>query len=282
MFDRMTVWLQYILPQHTLSYLMGCLAESQWTWLKNKLIAAFIRDYKVNMTEAVEENPFAYRSFNDFFIRKIKPSLRPIAAGDSTIISPVDGRITDFGKIDNDRLLQAKQHHYGLNDLLGGIKEETAFFHQGYFATFYLAPHDYHRVHMPIDGQLLKVIYVPGRLFSVNDKTAQYVSNLYTKNERLIAIFATKAGRMAVILVGAMIVGHIQPVWSPKAVPFRSKNRTVQSITEPTHLKKGAELGYFKLGSTVLVLFEQNKIDWEANLEKTESIKMGEQIAHIK
>jgi phosphatidylserine decarboxylase len=269
MFDKIMIWLQYIVPQRTLSYLMGCLAESKFTWLKNKLISSFISQYKVNMAEAVEENPFAYLSFNDFFIRHIKPNLRPIAQGENTIISPVDGSVTEFGHIENGRLLQAKNHYYGLVDLLGGSQEEAQFFHQGHFATFYLAPHDYHRVHMPIDGRLLKTIYVPGRLFSVNNKTAQYVSNLYTRNERLIIIFDTAAGRMAVILVGAMIVGNIQTTWP------------TSPSTDPIYLKKGQELGYFKLGSTVLIIFEQNKVNFENKLEKTQLIKMGELIGQI-
>lgn len=282
MFDKMIIWLQYILPQRTLSYLMGCLAESRLHWLKNKLIASFISKYHVNMSEAVEENPFAYPSFNDFFIRHIKPALRPIAKGGNTIISPADGSITEFGSIENGRLLQAKKHYYKLIDLLGGDQEEAKFFHQGLFATFYLAPHNYHRVHMPLDGKLLKTIYVPGRLFSVNNKTAQYVSNLYTKNERLITIFDTAAGRMAVILVGAMIVGHIQPTWvTSPALPYRDEKMIIHEYPDPIYLKKGQELGYFKLGSTVLIIFEQNRINFENQLEKTLLIKMGEPIAHF-
>jgi len=257
---------------------MGQLAESHIVWLKNKFILNFIKRYPVNLKEAIEEQPTAYNSFNDFFIRRLKPELRPISAGEQDIISPVDGTIAQFGCIKKGQLLQAKQAYFDLTKLLGGDEADATFFYDGDYATFYLAPHNYHRVHMPIDGKLLKTIYIPGRFFSVNHQTTQHVPQLYVKNERLITLFDTQAGRMAVILVGAMIVGYIQLAWMQSP---RIRRRVSQEIQESIVLKKGEELGYFKLGSTVILLFENNKICWNQQLETAQMINMGQYIGTI-
>src|SRR3990167_4953008 len=204
------IFLQYFTPHHWLTHFMGWLAESETPWLKNFLIKRFLKRYAVNLHEARIENPLSYSSFNQFFIRQLKPALRTICKEPFAVSSPVDGTLTQICSIQTNQLLQAKNHYYDLEGILGNEKHLAKHFYNGCYATFYLAPQNYHRVHMPLDGQLEQTIYIPGRLFSVNLITTDYVPRLFSRNERLVAVFNTEAGKMAVILVGAMIVGNIK------------------------------------------------------------------------
>lgn len=277
MTNKISPYLQYLLPQHLISTLVGKLADSQQAWLKNILINQFIKRYHVNMSEALLENPEEYPTFNSFFIRQLKPEARPIDPSNSSIISPVDGIISQIGKIHEKQLLQAKDFYFDLDNLLGHEKQLSKTFTDGSFAILYLAPKDYHRVHMPITGKLKKTIYVPGKLFSVNRITSEIIPGLYSRNERLISLFETEIGEVAVILVGALIVGTICTMWSKE--PIKNDRKEIHQFTNDHTLIKGEELGYFKMGSTVILLFEQNKINWSP-FEANSSIQLGQILGH--
>lgn len=268
------VYLQYILPKSLISYLMGKVAESKSKTIKNLLIKIFIKRYKINMQAALVEDPLAYETFNQFFIRHLKPELRPIDLNSTTIVSPIDGELMQIGKINQTQLLQAKNTYFDLNNLLGGQSSWTDRFIQGLFATLYLSPHHYHRVHMPFSGKLIQSIFIPGYLFCVNREASENIANLYSLNERLVCLFETEIGSMAVIFVGAMIVGSIQLSWMQNPIPC--KEITIQA--HDRYLKKGEELGFFKMGSTVILLFEKNKIAWHP-LELGSELQMGQAIA---
>ncbi len=278
MFKNMSVYIQYVLPQHLFSSLMGWLAEIRIPWLKNYFIYRFIKTYQVDMSLAQEENPTHYPTFNSFFIRQLKPKLRPIASGKHEIACPVDGTIAQIGQIRKNQLLQAKQFYFDLDTLLGGDTQLAKNFYDGSFATHYLAPYNYHRVHMPLSGKLEKTIYVPGKLFSVNVMTSELIPHLYSRNERLICLFSTDAGPMAVILVGALNVGNIQTVWMD--TPHRSQ-LSITTYSQDIFLPTGAELGYFKLGSTVILLFGKDKIAWHPTFTSGSSAQFGQLIGHI-
>ena len=210
---------QYIIPQHLLSRIVGWLAECEWSVLKMWLINLFISQYNVNMSEALDENPASYKNFNSFFTRELKPDARPIVADDAVIVSPADGAISQLGDISYGRIFQAKGQSYTAVELLGGNSELASEFDDGAFATIYLSPKDYHRVHMPMTGTLRETIYIPGDLFSVNQTTAENVPRLFSRNERLVAVFDTAAGPMAMVLVGALIVAGIETVWGGQVAP---------------------------------------------------------------
>lgn len=275
----LNIWIQYCVPQHTLSRLTGLLGECRWKWFKNWAIKRLIRKYHVNLSEAVSTNLDDYPNFNSFFTRHLKPELRPIAKDPNHLVSPADGCISQIGHIDKDRIFQAKNYHYSLTTLLGGSPELANFFNNGNFATIYLAPKDYHRVHMPFAGTLKETIYIPGQLFSVNQYTTSAVPNLFARNERLVCIFDTTAGPMAVILVGAMLVGNIQTVWP---MPNPSKKITTQHYQNGIHLERGAELGFFKMGSTVIVLFAKDKMEWLATLQANNTVQMGQSLGETR
>lgn len=266
-------YLQYILPQHLLSSLAGKLAEAKTPWLKNFIIQKFMRTYQIDLNEAIIQDPTAFIDFNDFFTRRLKPTARPIDNNADSIISPADGTLAEIGAIHQGQLLQAKNMYFNLDTLLANDLDTTRPFANGQFATVYLAPNNYHRVHMPVDGQLLKTIYVPGKLFSVNRMTSTIIPNLYARNERLIAVFETAFGKMAVVMVGALIVGSIQMAWMHE--PVRGTEVTMETPDKAIQLKKGEELGLFKLGSTVVILFEDNKIRWADELQAGQLIQMG-------
>jgi phosphatidylserine decarboxylase len=262
--NTLLAYAQYLLPQQALSALVGRVADSRLPWLKNTFIRWFIKHYPVAMQEAIIEDPFAYPSFNEFFIRHLKPNARPLDQATGSIVSPVDGSVTQVGSIHAGQLLQAKKHWFDLCTLLGGDQKQAQLFEGGQFATLYLAPHQYHRVHMPLAGTLTQTCHVPGRLFSVNATTTQCIPHLYNQNERLVALFDTACGPMALILVGALIVGSIQPVW-----PHPAKH------TPHLHLKQGEEMGHFKLGSTVIVLFGKDTMQWQPTLQPGSPVLMG-------
>ncbi|MBH1970948.1 phosphatidylserine decarboxylase [Moraxellaceae bacterium AER2_44_116] len=271
---------QHIVPQHLLSRGVGRLAASENTFVKNTFIKNFAAKYQINMAEALEENPLAYKSFNDFFTRALKPNARPIATDSKAIISPADGAISQIGAITADKIFQAKGHDYSVTTLLGGNEQRAATFIGGQFATVYLSPKDYHRVHMPFTGKLTQMIYVPGDLFSVNTTTAENVPNLFARNERVVCLFNTEVGQMAVVLVGAMIVAGIATAWAGNLAP-QGKNVVTTNYDGSIILKKGDELGRFYLGSTAIVLFGANVMQWRDSLTATTPVRMGEAMGHI-
>lgn len=274
--DIIFIIFQYLVPQHLLSRLVGKIAECQWPWLKNRLIRAFINRYKVNMQEAADPEPCNYTSFNAFFTRKLKADARSISEG--AIVCPADGAISQLGTIEQGRIFQAKGQHYSLLELLGGDEQQADVFSQGKFATIYLAPKDYHRVHMPVTGTLRSMTYIPGDLFSVNTTTADNVPRLFSRNERAVCIFDTEHGPMALIMVGAMIVAGIETVWGGQVAPIKREIRTQQYLAEPTPitLQKGEEMGRFKLGSTAIVLFGADAMQWNEDYSAGSATVMGQ------
>jgi len=278
MFTRLQIYLQYLLPQHALSVCIGILANCRARIFKNLFIKSFLAIYNVQLQEAIRQQPEDYNSFNDFFTRQLRPELRPIANEPQAVTSPADGRIAQLGHLEGESLIQAKGHYYTLTKLLAADTDITQHFNNGAYATFYLGPADYHRIHMPISGQLIKTIFVPGQLFSVNRHTANYVPQLYTRNERLICLFETANGMLAVVLVGAMIVGSIQPVWLK--APARSSQIIIQSHAH-LRLEKGQELGLFQLGSTVILLFEKHRLQWLPHLCPQTTVRYGECVANL-
>jgi phosphatidylserine decarboxylase len=271
------IFIQCVLPQRFLTLIAGRLANASYPPLKNRLIAYFIKRYHVDLKAAAITDVQAYPTFNSFFIRRLRPETRPIVAGEKNIASPVDGTIAKIGCIHKNQLLQAKQFYFDLDHLLGGDKALAEPFYDGHFATLYLAPADYHRVHMPCAGQLHQALFIPGRLFSVNRMTSELIPHLYSRNERLITLFHTTAGPMAIILIGAMIVGSIQPFWQDHPI----KSTTLLSEKRTHHLAKGEELGHFKLGSTVILLYTKGKIAWEPSRQPQRTIQWGEHLGQI-
>lgn len=234
------------------------------------------------MSEAVVTDPFAYPSYNEFFTRALQPNLRPIANGLYDLVSPADGTISALGSFDQGTLLQAKGHTYKVEDLLGGNLELARIFQHGRFITIYLAPHNYHRVHMPFDGHLQQMIYIPGSLFSVNKTTAENIPNLFARNERIVAIFNTSQGRMAVILIGAMIVGSMETVWTGPFPPRPGREIKSFSYNNAIFLRRGEEMGRFKLGSTVIVLSESDQLNWDSDLSSGSMVKFGQALGIFK
>lgn len=273
---------QSLLPQHCLSRFAGWVAHCQQPWIKNRLIKNFIRDYEVDMSLAVKESPNDYSHFNEFFTRALKPEKRPIASEPGSIVSPVDGFVSQLGDIREGQLIQAKKVDYNLQALLGGSSELASQFQQGKFATFYLSPKDYHRVHIPCAGKLREMIYVPGRLFSVNPQTTAHLPQLFVRNERVITLFTTSVGPMAVILVGAMLVASISTVWEGVIAPNTSRQIRHWHYTEnAVSLSKGEELGRFQLGSTVIILFPAHSIHWSESLKPDNKVQFGECIGQM-
>ena len=273
---------QCSLFQHGLSRFAGWVARCELPWLKDRLIKNFIRKYQVDMSLALKGNACDYRHFNEFFTRSLKPERRPIASEAGTIVSPVDGCVSQFGDIQKDRFIQAKGVDYSLLALLGGFGELAAQFQQGKFATFYLAPKDYHRVHSPCDARLAEMIYVPGRLFSVNPQTTAHLPGLFARNERVISLFSTLAGPMAVILVGATLVASISTVWEENITPSATRAiRHWHYLENTAFLSKGEELGRFQLGSTVILLFSANRIDWSNALAIGKNVQFGQSIGNF-
>lgn len=280
--DRLLVMPQYLLPHHLLSRAVGVLADSRWPLVKNTFINTFTSLYPINMSEAVEENPLAYPSFNDFFTRALKPGARAITQ--EGVASPADGAVSQLGTIQEDLIFQAKGHHYTLTQLLGGDAARAAPFRHGEFATIYLSPRDYHRVHMPFGGRLREMVYVPGKLFSVNQRTAEHVPALFARNERVVALFDTDIGPMAVVMVGAMIVASIETVWAGLVTPPKRQMHITHygaSAQRETELARGDEMGRFKLGSTAIILFPEGKVRWSEDLAPGNLVRMGEQIASL-
>ncbi len=281
------IFFQHIIPQQLLSRLAGHVAEFTAPWFRKRLIHWFIKRYKVDMSIAENPAPYTYRQFNDFFTRLLAEGQRPIDKARHSIVSPADGCISQLGEIKHGRIFQAKGQEYSLQELIGGSDALAAPFKNGRFATVYLSPKDYHRVHMPIAGTLTQMLHVPGDLFSVNETSANNVPRLFARNERVVCLFETALGPMAVILVGAMIVASIEVPWAGLITPVKKQVRSwyypsiKSSATDhnsfaPIHLEKGEEVGRFKLGSTAIVLFGNNVMDWDPNLAAQSPVIMGQ------
>lgn len=277
--DAGFIALQYLLPHHTLSRLVGRLANSRTPWLKNAFIQWFARRYQVDMNEALEPNPTAYPTFNAFFTRALRPGARPADSAPHVIVSPADGAVSQAGPITADGIFQAKGQYFSTLELLGGDQQMAALFEKGSFATIYLSPRDYHRVHMPCAGTLRRTAYLPGRLFSVNQLTAGHVPRLFARNERLVCLFDTECGPMAMILVGAMIVAGIETVWAGHAEPAAAPALYARPPNGDVRLDKAAEMGRFMLGSTVILLFGADAVRWSETLAAGLPLRMGQSIA---
>jgi len=283
MIDQLKIISQYIMPKHLFTFIAGKLANAKMGKFTTFLISQFIKKFEINMSEAKYSKASDFATFNDFFTRELKADLRPIIEGNDNLAIPVDGCISQQGEIKAGRIFQAKGHDFSLRELLGGRDDVAAPFDEGIFSTIYLAPKDYHRIHMPITGKLEQLIFIPGDLFSVNPLTAQNVPNLFARNERAVAIFSTDIGPMAMVLVGATIVGSIETVWEGTLKAQKNKQLQYwdykdQDIT----LEKGAEMGRFKLGSTIVALFPKDSIEFNDNLEPSSVTRLGELFAKVK
>jgi phosphatidylserine decarboxylase len=273
---RLFVWLQYVLPQHALSRLVLAATRVRVPWFKNLLTRAFLRLFSVDMGEATEADPYRYGSFNEFFTRALRADARPIDADTDSIASPVDGMVSECGTIDDDGLLQAKGRQYTLDELLAR-QPWARNFEGGSFATIYLAPFNYHRIHMALRGTLRDTVYVPGRLFSVNSATARHVPRLFARNERVLTLFDTDFGQFALVMVGALNVGSMATVWAGDITP--AARRMVTRVPCPAvTLGKGAELGRFNMGSTVILLFEPKRTHWHPLLRAGSVVQLGQAI----
>lgn len=278
--DRFNTALLQLVPHHPLSKLMYLVTRSETKWLKNLLIKQVVRSYGVNLDEAIDSDPSAYPSFNHFFTRALKSEARPLDTNPGSLVSPVDGQVSQAGIIENGQLIQAKGHNYELISLLAGNERLSSKFQQGSFATLYLSPKDYHRIHIPLDGKLTDMWFVPGKLFSVSDATTQLVPNLFARNERAICLFDTSIGPLAVIFVGAIFVGSMESVWHGELKPTREVTHWSYE-DKSIAFGKGDEIGRFNMGSTVILLAPEKKIKWLDSLLPGSSVRMGQSIADL-
>lgn len=273
--DRFAVLIQYLLPKQALTIFAGKVAGARGGAMTTRLIKWFVGRYQVNMAEAANPDIAAYPTFNEFFTRALRSDARPLA--EANYICPVDGAISQFGAIEKDQLFQAKGHTYSTTALVGGDASLAAQFDNGHFATIYLSPKDYHRIHMPCDGRLTRMIYVPGDLFSVNPVTARGVPGLFARNERVVCVFDTASGPFVLTLVGATIVGSMATVWHGVINPPRSREvREWNYNTQNVMLKKGDEMGRFLLGSTVVMLFPKNTLQFNTQWKPAQGVRLGE------
>ncbi|MEO8018486.1 MAG: archaetidylserine decarboxylase [Pseudomonadota bacterium] len=282
---RAFVALQHLLPQHGISRLVLAATRSRSHAFKNALIRLFMRGFKPDMSDAVETNPTAYASFNEFFTRALRAGTRPVDQDPRAIVSPVDGTVSEAGPLTADRLLQAKGHDYSLRALLAGNAAWERTFAGGSFATIYLAPYNYHRIHMPLTGELRESFYVPGRLFSVNRTTAQLVPGLFSRNERVFCGFDAAGMPWAIILVGALNVGSMATVWHGDVTPRKHREVTALPVNDTlaaSTLTKGAELARFNMGSTVILLLPPGAADWSGTLAAGRTLRMGERIGTLR
>lgn len=278
--DKLKVWPQYALPHHLLSRLMFYFTRLRGGKLTTGLIQAFVRLYKVDMDSAVEPEPSAYPSFNAFFTRALRPEARPVAA--EGVVSPVDGEISQLGRVENGQLIQAKGHRFDLLALFGGTVKFSSLFPDACFCTIYLSPKDYHRIHMPLSGRPKDMLHVPGRLFSVNQSTARLVPNLFARNERVVSLFRSEAGPFALVMVGAIFVGSMETVWDGQITPPGARKVAHWQAADTTgELARGAEMGRFNMGSTVILIFDANRVSWLDSLQPGDKVRMGQQIATL-
>ncbi|MBP1204634.1 phosphatidylserine decarboxylase [Duganella sp. 1411] len=281
MSDRLAVLPHYLLPKGALTNFAGRVAGAKGGAMTTRLIRWFVGKYDVNMGEALNSDIASYASFNEFFTRALRPDARPLA--DADFICPIDGRISQFGAIDDDQIFQAKGHKFSTTALVGGDAALAAKFQHGSFANLYLSPRDYHRIHMPCDGKLTRMIYVPGELFSVSPAAARGIPGLFARNERVVCVFDTAHGPFVMTLVGATIVGSMATVWHGVVNPPR-----LPKVTEWTYadqnivLKKGEELGRFLLGSTVVMLFPKDTLSFNPAWQPAGPVRLGEMMANLK
>ena len=279
MSDQLAVIPQYLMPKLAMTRLAGLVASAEWGTVTTWVIKRFVKRYNVNMSEAAHADPAHYKSFNEFFTRPLKDGARPLAS--SAWVCPVDGAISQCGAIEHDQIFQAKGHHYSTRALVGGDATLAAQFQNGQFATLYLSPRDYHRIHMPIAGKLLRMIHVPGDLFSVNPTTARGVPGLFARNERVVCEFETEKGPMVLVLVGATIVGSMATVWHGQVNPPRPGTvREWRYDSQIVRLQKGEEMGRFLLGSTVVMLFPENSLRFPDDWLSTRPLQMGEAMSN--
>jgi phosphatidylserine decarboxylase len=280
--ETLTTLPQYILPHHLLSQIMSHFTHCENKAWKNLMISQIIKFYHVNMADAQQEDINAYRSFNHFFTRALKDSVRPMTGLKNGIACPADGAVSQAGVIQAGDIFQAKGKSFTVTQLLGGDSQRAAPFEDGLFTTVYLSPKDYHRLHMPITGRLKEMIHIPGRLFSVNAATANSVPRLFARNERVVCIFDTEIGEMALVLVGAIFVSSVETVWHGVVTP-----PTISDVRSWTYsdnapvLEKGAEMGRFNMGSTIIVLFGKDKAHWLPEFVAGKSVQMGELIGQF-
>ncbi len=279
--ERLFVLLQHSLPHHLLSALMYQITRSDWSPLKRGLIKTVVAQYRVDMSEAAEPDPLAYPSFNAFFTRALRPDARGLAADPHSILCPADGQISQLGEVEDGTLLQAKGHRFSVEALLGGNEAWAGRFARGRFITLYLSPRDYHRVHMPYGGSLGLMSHVPGRLYSVNPVTTRGVPGLFARNERVVCLFETAIGPMALVLVGAIFVASMDTVWAGTVTPASRRVSTWvyggQQLPA-VRLEQGAEMGRFNMGSTVILLLGEGAVDWSSGLVAGQPVRMGEPI----
>ena len=277
--DWLKSWPLAVLPHHLLSRMVRSATRWQVRWWKNLLIGWFIRHFNVDMSEASEPSPADYPDFNSFFTRSLKPGARPQAEQPGAITSPVDGRISQIGDITGGRLIQAKGRSFSLVELLGGDEHRAAAFREGGFATLYLSPRDYHRIHMPCDARLVETAYIPGRLFSVAPHTTRTIPGLFTRNERLAALFETPAGPLAMVLVGAIFVACMETVWEGVIQPAGTSIR-VRSYPRGNdrqwEFRRGDEMGRFNMGSTVILLHGPGQAEWNPELAANQPVRIGQ------
>jgi phosphatidylserine decarboxylase len=281
--DRLFALLQYLLPKQLLSKFIYRLMRIRQPWMRRQLIGMFLKGYDVNMSEAVQPDAFAYPTFNDFFTRALRPDARPVASEIDAVVSPVDGTVSQCGPIEADSIIQAKGRAYSLTQMMGG-RERAQRYLGGSFVCIYLAPYNYHRIHMALTGTLRETIYIPGALFSVNAATARAVRGLFARNERVVCDFDNPpAGGMAIALVGALFVGSIETVYAGEINPPATRGGTVSIISRGVGqtLEKAAELGRFNMGSTIVLVFEPGKVQWDPKLKPLARVRMGERIGTI-
>ena len=279
MSERFEVFLQHLLPKQALTEFGSLIASARGGAVTTRIIRWFIGKYGVNMAEAANHDIGSYPSFNDFFTRALQPGARPLAAAD--LVCPVDGAISQFGVIKGDQIFQAKGHHYSTTALVGGDRELAACFESGSFATIYLSPKDYHRIHMPAGGRVVRMIHVPGALFSVNPVTARGVPGLFARNERVVCVFESARGPFVLVLVGATIVGSMATVWHGVVNPPRTKQvREWRYHEQPVELRQGDEMGRFLLGSTVVMLFPAGPCRFNPAWAPGAAVRLGETMAN--
>lgn len=282
--DAIKAYPQYLMPGHLISRINHKMMRIEAPWFKNGMIRLLSAIFDIDMSDAQLKNPEDFASFNAFFTRALKPEARPIDAAENSIVSPVDGAISQITRIDEGSLIQAKGHSYSVADLLGGDETEAAKYAQGSFTTIYLSPRDYHRIHIPVAGTLTEMVHVPGRLFSVSPATARTIPRLFARNERVIAHFDTAMGPMAVVMVGAVNVGSVETVWAGEVTPPAGKSigRWRYEGDKALQFAKGAELGRFNMGSTVILLMGNSAVQWMDMFKAESKLKMGQKIGELR
>jgi phosphatidylserine decarboxylase len=280
--DRVRAAVQWPLPQHALSRLVLRVTHSRRRWLKSLLIRRIVAAYDVDLSEAAEPSPAAYASFNELFTRPLAPGARPLPDDPTAVACPVDGVVSQAGTIEDGRVFQAKGREFSVDELLGGAPDRALPFRDGSFATLYLSPRDYHRIHMPVDGRLVETVHVPGRLFSVDERTTRAVPRLFARNERVAAIFDSAAGPLAVVMVGALFVSGIETVWQGLITPPSSRwVRAWRHGGDGPSFARGDEIGRFNMGSTVILLFGPGRVAWSPELVPEAMVRMGRAIGNI-